>query len=86
MASTADAFRFAEAMQSPAQDHWRRVMEEEVTSIMLNNTFSTLKSEEAQLLQVRLVRSTWVYMTKCNTDRSTWYKAWLVIKGYKQTN
>jgi len=59
-------------------------MEEESTSILLNNTFSTLNSREAWQLQVKPIGSTWVYKTKHNPDGSTWYKAQLVIKGYEQ--
>jgi len=60
-------------------------MEEESTSILLNNTFSALNSWEGRQLQVKPIGSKWVYKTKHNPDRSTWYKARLVvIKGYEQ--
>jgi len=61
-------------------------MEEECTSILLNNTFSALNSREARQLRVKPIGSKWGYQTKHNPDRSTQYKAWLVIKGYKQTD
>jgi hypothetical protein len=87
-ASTAigDPFTYAEAMKSPQRDHSKRAMEEECTSILLNNTFSTLNSWEAQQLQVKPIGSKWIYKTKHNPDGSTRYKAWLVIKGYEQTD
>jgi len=50
-ASTADPFTYAEAMDSPQQNHCKSVMEEESTSIMLNNTFSALNFREARQLQ-----------------------------------
>jgi hypothetical protein len=59
-------------------------MEEESTSILLNNTFSALNSQESQQLRVKLIGSKWVYKTKHNPDGSTRYKAQLVIKGYEQ--
>ena len=85
-ASATDAFTYTEAMESPQRKRWKRAMEEESTSILLNNTFSALNSREAQQLKVRPIGSKWVYKTKHNPDRSIWYKAWLVIKGYEQTD
>jgi len=61
-------------------------MEEESTSILLNNTFSPLNSQEAWQLQVKPIGSKWVYKTKYNLDGSTRYKAGLVITGYEQTD
>jgi hypothetical protein len=61
-------------------------MEDESTSILLNNTFSALNSREARQLQVKPIGSKWVYKTKHNPDGSTRYKARLVIKGYEQTD
>ena len=59
-------------------------MVEESTSILLNNTFSTLNSQEAQQLQVMPTGSKWVYMTKHNPDGTTRYNARLIIKRYEQ--
>jgi hypothetical protein len=61
-------------------------MEEESTSILLNNTFSALNSREARQLQVKPIGSKWVYKTKHNPDGSTRYKARLAIKRYEQTD
>jgi hypothetical protein len=46
-------------MESPQRDHWKRAMEEESTSILLNNTFSALNSREARQLQVK---PDWLYV------------------------
>jgi hypothetical protein len=73
-------------MERPQRNHWKRAMEEESTSILINNTFSALNSREAWQLQVKPIGSKWVYKTKCNPDGSTRYKARLVIKGYEQTD
>jgi hypothetical protein len=80
MASIDDPFTYAEAMDNPQRDHWNRAMEEESTSILLNNTFSALNSREARPLQVKPIWSKWVYKTKHNPDGSTGYKARLVVK------
>jgi hypothetical protein len=85
-ASIQDSFTYAEAMESPQRDHWKRAMEEENTSILLNNTFSALNSREAWQLHVKPTGSKWVYKTKHNPDGSTRYKARLVIKGYELTD
>jgi hypothetical protein len=80
-ASATDPFTYAEAIESLQRDHWKRAIEEESTSILLNNTFSALNSCEARQLQVKPIGSKWVYKTKHNLDGSTRYKARLVIKG-----
>ena len=45
-----DPFTYSEAMDSPQPDHWKREMEEECTSILLNDTFTTINSPEARQL------------------------------------
>jgi len=84
--ATGDPYTYAEAMESPQRNHWKRAMEEDSTSILLYNTFSALNSREARQLQVEPIGSKWVYKTKHNPDGSTRYKARLVIKGYEQTD
>jgi hypothetical protein len=84
-AATGDPFIYAEAMESHQQDYWKGAMEVESTSILLNTTFSTLNSCVARQLQVKPIGSKCVYKSKHNPDRSTWYKAQLLIKGYKRT-
>jgi len=85
-AATGDPFTYSEAMDSPQRDHWKRAMEEECTSILLNNTFSALNSRETWQLQVKPIGSKWAYKTKHNPDGSTQYKARLVMRGYEQTD
>jgi hypothetical protein len=58
-------------MESPQRDHWVGAIEEESTSILLNNTFSALNSQEAQQLQVQPISSNYVYKTKHKPDGST---------------
>ena len=83
-AATGDPFTYADAMECPQRDHWKRAMEHESSSIMLNNTFSTLNSHEARQLKVKPIGSKCVYKTKHNPDGSTRYKPRPVIQGYEQ--
>jgi hypothetical protein len=78
-ASIEDLFTYAEAMESPERDHWKRAMEEERTSILLNTTFSALNSHKARQLQVKPIGSQWIYKTEYTSDGSTRYKAHLGI-------
>jgi len=71
-------------MAGPLRDHWKPAIDEESGSILLNNTFTSVK--EAKQLLVKPVGSRWVFKTKRNPDGSTLYKARLVIKAYEQTN
>jgi len=61
-------FTYTEAMDSPQHEHWKRAMEEECTSILLHNTFTTVNSREARQLRVKPIGSKWVYKTKHNPD------------------
>jgi hypothetical protein len=83
---TGDPFTYVEAMECPQRNQWKRAMEEESPLILLNNTFSALNSREERQLQVKPVGSKWIYKNKHNPDGSTQYKAWIVIKGYEQTD
>jgi len=79
-------FTYAEAMDSPQLNHWKRAMEEECTLILLNNTFTTINSQNAGQLQVKQIGSKWVYKMKCNPDGTIWYNAGLVITPYESTD
>ena len=81
-----DPFTYPEAMDSPQHEHWKRAMEEECTSILLKNTFTTVNSREARQFRVKPIASKWVYKTKHNPDGTIRYKARLVITGYEQTD
>jgi len=65
---------------------WNRSREEECTSILLNNTFTTVNSREARQLRVTPIGSKWDYKTKHNPDGTIQYKARLAIKGYEHTD
>jgi len=81
-----DPFIYAEAMDSPQRDDWKRAMEEECTSILLNNTFITIKSREARQLLVKPIGFKQVYKTKHNPDGTIRYKARQVIKCYEHAD
>jgi hypothetical protein len=78
--------RYAEAMDSPQRDDWKRAMEEECRSILLSSTFTTINSREARHLQVKSIHSKWVYNAKHNPDGTIRYNAHLEITGYEQTD
>jgi hypothetical protein len=73
-------------MNSPQRDHWKQAMEEECTSILLNNTFKTINSREASQLRVKPLGSKWVYQTKYNPDGTIQFIAHLIMKGDEQTD
>jgi hypothetical protein len=77
-------FTYAEAMDSPQQGDWKRVMEEECTSILLNNTFTTNNSPEERQVHVNPISSKLVDNTKNNPDGSIRYKVLLVIEDYEE--
>jgi hypothetical protein len=81
-----DPFTYAEAMDSPQRDHWKRAMEEESTSILLSNTFTTINFREAMQFRVKPIGSKWIYKTKHNPDGTIRYTARLVIQGSEQTD
>jgi len=83
---TSDPLTYVEAMDSPHHDHWKRAMEEECTSNLLNETFTTVNSREARQLMVKPIGSKWVYKMKYNPDGTIRYKARLVMGGYEQTD
>jgi len=78
-----DPFTYAEATDSPQRNHLKGAMEEECTSILLNDTFTTINSRGARQLQVKPIGSKWVYKTKHNPDGTIWYKARVVFRGYE---
>jgi hypothetical protein len=61
-------------------------MEEECTSIVFNNTITTINFWESRQLRVKPIGSKCVYKTKPNPDGTIRYNACLVIKGYEQTD
>jgi hypothetical protein len=81
-----DPLTYAEAKAGPLRDHWKLAIDDESTSILLNNTFTTVNYKEAKQLLVKLVGSRWVFKNKRNPNGSTRYKERLVINGFEQTD
>jgi hypothetical protein len=73
-------------MDSKQRDDWEQAMEEECTSIQVNNTFTTINSQEARQFRVKPIGSKWVYKTNHNPEGTIQYKARLVIEAYEQTD
>jgi len=59
-------------------------MEEECTSSLHNNAFTTINTQETRQLRVKPIGSKLVYKTKHNPDGTMRYKTCVVIKGYEQ--
>jgi hypothetical protein len=43
-----DPSTYAEAMAGPIGHHWKRAIDEQSTSILMNDTFTTVNSKEAK--------------------------------------
>ena len=77
----ADPTSYKEAVYSNDAAHWRKAMEDEISSLIKNKTWELVDLPKNK----NLVKSKWVYKTKLDEkgaiDR---YKARLVAKGYSQ--
>ena len=72
---------YEEAMQGPEADKWKQAIEEEMNSLIENDTF-----EETSLPENReKVGGRWVFAVKDGPDGAKRYKARYVAKGYNQT-
>jgi len=81
-----EPFTYEQAMDTPQREDWKRAMDEECTSIMLKNTFTTINSREERQLQVKVICSKLVYTIQYNPDGTIRYEAPLVSKGFEQTD
>jgi hypothetical protein len=81
-----DRFIYAEAMDSPQQNHSKQAMAEECTSILLNKTYTTIIPLEARQFRVQPIGSKWVCMMKHNPDSTIQYNAQLENKVYEKTD
>ena len=61
-------------------------MDEECVSIISNNSFTTVDSQESEELNVKPFGFRWVFKTKRNPDGSRRYMACLAIKAFVQTD
>jgi len=78
------------ALRSPQARQWKEAMRQEWQALVENHTFDIVK--KGNVVQTPITDRTeeepigckWIYKRKINPDRSTRYKARLVIKGYEQ--
>lgn len=71
---------FVEAMNSNESKMWVKAMEDEISSLQENNTFTLTTLPEGK----HAVGGRWVYSIKSNIDETETYKARYVAKGYSQ--
>ena len=72
---------FKEAMSSPEAPYWKKAINDEVESILQNNTWELVDLPPG----LKPLGYKWIFKKKMKADGSIdKYKARLVIKGYKQ--
>lgn len=80
VAANADPVTLAAAMKSPNKVGWQLAMEDELNSLVINDTFDL----NARSTQATSLSCKWVFRTKINADGSTKFKARLVARGFQQ--
>ncbi|KAF5094301.1 hypothetical protein DV451_005044 [Geotrichum candidum] len=79
--ATPATLTYGNAMASPDADYWRQACQSEIDSLMLNNTWTLVKSPPGR----KAIGSKWVFKVKENVDGSIdRYKARLVAQGFSQ--
>jgi transposase InsO family protein len=71
---------YAEASHSQEVRKWRVAMDDEMSSLMTNNTWELVELPRGK----RALHNKWVYRIKEEADGSKRYKARLVVKGFQQ--
>jgi len=77
------------ALQSPQARQWKEAIRQEWQALVENHTFNIVAQGSTAQMQIANVPveepigCKWIYKRKVNPDRSTCYKARLVIKGYE---
>ena len=70
-----------EALASPDKDSWKKAMDEEIESLLVNETWDIVQLPEG----CEDIGCKWVFKIKINADdQIDRYKARLVAKGYSQ--
>uniref|UniRef100_A0A1A8B2B7 Retrovirus-related Pol poly from transposon TNT 1-94 n=1 Tax=Nothobranchius furzeri TaxID=105023 RepID=A0A1A8B2B7_NOTFU len=71
---------YNDAIESPNSDKWKAAMDEEMHSLLENDTYTLTDLPKGK----KAVGGRWVYVLKKNDDGSERYKAGYVAKGYGQ--
>ena len=72
---------YQEALRSPDRNQWKIAMENEMASMIENETWDLAEAPK----DANIVKCRWVYMLKCDQDGApTKHKARLVARGYSQ--
>ena len=71
---------YSEAVSSPEAANWKRAMDEEVDSLVGNETFTLVPPPQDR----EIVGEKWVYTVKTGPNNEETYKARYVAKGYSQ--
>jgi hypothetical protein len=77
-----DPVTLREVLNGPFKTQWLKAIEEELQSLLENDTWDVGSSDEMK--NTPILGSRWVFKTKLNPDGSTRFNARLVIKGYQQ--
>jgi len=71
---------YEEALQVEAKDKWELAMDNEMESLMKNQTWDLVELSEDK----KAMHNKWVYGLKEENDNIKRYKARLVVKGFQQ--
>ena len=71
---------YEEAMQVETRKKWQQGMNEEMDSLVRNQTWDLVKLP----IEKRELQNKWVYRLKEEDGGKKWYKAILVVKGFAQ--
>ena len=71
---------FEEAMQVETRNKWEQGMDEEMDSLVINQTWDLVKFPAGK----RVLQNKWVYRLKEEDGGKKRYKAILVVKGFAQ--
>jgi hypothetical protein len=83
---------YTAALHSPQADKWKEAMRQEWQALIENHTFDVVPQTGKDIISNDFANKSteepigckWIYRRKTNPDKSTRYKARLVIKGYEQ--
>lgn len=89
-AGSADPLSLKAALEGSNRENWINAMQEEVNSLLENETFdlkssSTSAGEPSSAASSASLLTKWVFKTKRNADSSKRFKAQLVVRGFEQT-